>query len=106
MNPTLSQGPLAGVRVLDWTHVLAGPFAGYMLGQMGADVIRFDDINGGLDNDRWPVTKNGRSIYWAGLNKGKRSIAVEGDDRCSVIAFDQFAASAVRIIQRVDVVAH
>jgi 2-methylfumaryl-CoA isomerase len=47
------------------------------LAQLGADVIRFDDINGGLDSDRWPVTKNGRSIYWAGLNKGKRSIAVD-----------------------------
>ena len=45
--------------------------------QLGADVIRFDDIKGGLDSDRWPVTKDGRSIYWAGLNKGKRSIAVD-----------------------------
>jgi len=44
---------------------------------MGADVIRFDDIQGGLDSDRWPLTKDGKSIYWAGLNKGKRSIAVD-----------------------------
>jgi 2-methylfumaryl-CoA isomerase len=47
------------------------------LAQLGADVIRFDDIKGGLDNDRWPITRDGRSIYWAGLNKGKRSIAVD-----------------------------
>ncbi len=39
------------------------------LAQMGADVIRFDDIKGGLDSDRWPLTKDGASIYWAGLNK-------------------------------------
>ncbi len=47
------------------------------MAQLGADVIRFDDIKGGLDSDRWPITKDGRSIYWAGLNKGKRSIAVD-----------------------------
>src|SRR5260370_26383142 len=47
------------------------------LAELGADVIRFEDIKGGLDNDRWPITKDGRSIYWAGLTKGKRSIAVD-----------------------------
>lgn len=35
-------GPLAGLRVIDWTHVLAGPFAGYQLGLMGAEVIRIE----------------------------------------------------------------
>jgi len=44
---------------------------------MGADVIRFDRIGGGLDAHRWPVTRDGRSLFWAGLNKGKRSIAVD-----------------------------
>jgi 2-methylfumaryl-CoA isomerase len=47
------------------------------LAQMGADVIRFDRLRGGLDAARWPVTKGGRSLFWAGLNKGKRSIAVD-----------------------------
>jgi 2-methylfumaryl-CoA isomerase len=48
------------------------------LAQMGADVIRFDPIGGGLDYKRWPVTLDGkRSLFWAGLNKGKRSIAVD-----------------------------
>ena len=45
------------------------------LAQLGADVIRFDTIGGGLDYHRWPVTDEGVSLYWAGLNKGKRSIA-------------------------------
>jgi 2-methylfumaryl-CoA isomerase len=47
------------------------------LAQMGADVIRFDRIRGGLDYERWPVTDTGRSLFWAGLNKGKRSLAVD-----------------------------
>jgi len=47
------------------------------LAQLGADVIRFDQIGGGLDARRWPLTADGQSIYWAGLNKGKRSIAVD-----------------------------
>jgi 2-methylfumaryl-CoA isomerase len=40
-------------------------------------VIRFDRIGGGLDYHRWPVTDQGRSLFWAGMNKGKRSIAVD-----------------------------
>jgi 2-methylfumaryl-CoA isomerase len=47
------------------------------LAQLGADVIRFDPIGGGLDYERWPITREGRSLFWAGLNKGKRSIAID-----------------------------
>jgi 2-methylfumaryl-CoA isomerase len=50
------------------------------LAQMGADVIRFDRIQGGLDHHRWPMTRGGRSLFWAGLNKGKRSFAVNVAD--------------------------
>jgi 2-methylfumaryl-CoA isomerase len=70
-------GILAGLRVVEGSAFIAAPLGGMTLAQLGADVIRFDDIKGGLDNDRWPVTAEGRSIYWAGLNKGKRSIAVD-----------------------------
>ena len=70
-------GILAGLRIVEGSAFIAAPLGGMTLAQMGADVIRFDDIQGGLDNDRWPITKEGRSIYWAGLNKGKRSIAVD-----------------------------
>jgi 2-methylfumaryl-CoA isomerase len=70
-------GILAGLRIVEGSAFIAAPLGGMTLAQLGADVIRFDDINGGLDSDRWPVTKDGKSIYWAGLNKGKRSIAVD-----------------------------
>ena len=70
-------GILAGLRIVEGSAFIAAPMGGMTLAQLGADVIRFDDLKGGLDSDRWPVTKDGQSIYWAGLNKGKRSIAVD-----------------------------
>ena len=69
--------PLAGLRLIEGSAFVAVPFAGMTLAEMGADVIRFDRIQGGLDAKRWPVTANGESLFWAGLNKGKRSVAVD-----------------------------
>jgi 2-methylfumaryl-CoA isomerase len=68
---------LAGMRIVEGSAFVAAPSGGMMLAQLGADVIRFDQIGGGIDHDRWPVTAEGRSMYWAGLNKGKRSLAVD-----------------------------
>ena len=68
---------LEGLRIVEGSAFVAAPLAGMTLAQMGADVIRFDRIRGGLDARRWPVTANGRSLFWAGLNKGKRSLAVD-----------------------------
>jgi 2-methylfumaryl-CoA isomerase len=68
---------LKGLRIVEGSAFVAMPLAGMTLAQLGADVIRFDRIGGGLDHNRWPVTREGRSLFWAGLNKGKRSIAVD-----------------------------
>jgi 2-methylfumaryl-CoA isomerase len=68
---------LEGLRIVEGSAFVAAPLAGMTLAQMGADVIRFDRIRGGLDHARWPVTREGRSLFWAGLNKGKRSLAVD-----------------------------
>ena len=68
---------LEGLRIVEGSAFVAAPLAGMTLAQMGADVIRFDRIRGGLDYERWPVTDTGRSLFWAGLNKGKRSLAVD-----------------------------
>jgi 2-methylfumaryl-CoA isomerase len=70
-------GILNGLRVVEGSAFVAAPLGGMTLAQLGADVIRFDPIGGGLDHQRWPVTAQGDSMFWAGLNKGKRSIAVD-----------------------------
>ncbi|MEO5838480.1 MAG: CoA transferase [Acidimicrobiales bacterium] len=73
----MADGLLSGVRVVEGSAFVAAPSGGMTLAQLGADVIRFDQIGGGLDYQRWPLTASGASLYWAGLNKGKRSIAVD-----------------------------
>jgi 2-methylfumaryl-CoA isomerase len=69
--------PLAGVRIIEISSFVAVPLAGMTLAQLGAEVIRVDPVGGAADYHRWPVTEDGDSIYWAGLNKGKRSVAVD-----------------------------
>lgn len=69
--------PLAGVRVVEISSFVAVPLAGMTLAQLGAEVVRVDPVGGAADYRRWPLTESGDSIYWAGLNKGKRSLAVD-----------------------------
>ncbi|MCY3687586.1 MAG: CoA transferase [Gammaproteobacteria bacterium] len=71
------QAILKGMRVVEGSAFIAAPSGGMTLAQLGADVIRFDLIGGGLDYRRWPVDAKGSSLYWHGLNKGKRSIAID-----------------------------
>ncbi|NJP07567.1 MAG: 2-methylfumaryl-CoA isomerase [Chloroflexaceae bacterium] len=74
-------GLLQGLRVVEGTAFVAAPLGGMTLAQLGADVIRFDPIGGGLDYGRWPIThETKQSLFWAGLNKGKRSIMVNFRD--------------------------
>ncbi|MGR8920189.1 MAG: CoA transferase [Gammaproteobacteria bacterium] len=68
---------LQGLRVVEGSAFIAAPMCGMTLAQLGADVIRFDQLGGGIDYRRWPVTADDTSIYWAEMNKGKRSIAVD-----------------------------
>lgn len=70
------------LRVFESSAFIAAPLAGLTLAQFGADVIRLDRIGGGIDYARLPrmpdvQSTHGRSLYWTGLNKGKRSIAVD-----------------------------
>ncbi len=71
------QGILSGLTVIEGSAFVAAPLGGMTLAQLGADVIRFDQIGGGLDYQRWPLADNGASLFWAGLNKGKRSLEVD-----------------------------
>ena len=65
------------LRVIESSAFIAAPLAGLTLSQFGADVIRVDMIGGGIDYGRLPLMPSGRSLYWTGLNKGKRSFAVD-----------------------------
>jgi 2-methylfumaryl-CoA isomerase len=56
---------------------VAAPSAGLTLRQLGADVVRIDPIGGAADAHRWPLSPAGKSLYWAGLNRGKRSVELD-----------------------------
>lgn len=68
---------LKGLRVVEGAAFVAAPTCALYLAQMGAEVIRFDNIGGGPDFRRWPLADNGASLYWEGLNKGKKSVAID-----------------------------
>lgn len=70
---------LAGLRVVEVSAFVAAPLGGMTLAQLGADVVQISAIGGRPDYRRWPVTENGTSLYWVGLNKGKRSIRLALD---------------------------
>lgn len=69
--------PLDGLRIVEVSSFVASPLCGLTLSQLGAEVIRIDPVGGAADYRRWPVTEAGESIYWTGLNKGKRSLACD-----------------------------
>jgi 2-methylfumaryl-CoA isomerase len=73
---TEAAGPLAGLRVVEVSAFIAAPIGGMTLAQLGADVIRIDPIGGNIDYRRWPLSPGGTSLYWTGLNKAKRSVAL------------------------------
>ena len=72
-----SQGPLTDLRVLDVTRVLAGPFAGMVLADLGADVIKIERPGQGDDARGFGPFRNGVSAYFASVNRGKRSLTLD-----------------------------
>ncbi len=69
-------GLLEGMRVVEVSAFVAAPLGGAQLARMGAEVIRVDPLGGQIDAGRWPLYR-GRSLYWAGLNRGKRTVALD-----------------------------
>jgi 2-methylfumaryl-CoA isomerase len=67
---------LNGLSVIEASSFVASPTAGLYLAQMGAEIIRVDQIGGGPDYHRWPKTDEGRSLYWENLNRAKKSVAL------------------------------
>ncbi|WP_159589229.1 CaiB/BaiF CoA transferase family protein [Chelativorans xinjiangense] len=91
----MAEPPLKGIRVVELARILAGPWAGQQLADLGADVIKVENPNGGDDTRRWgPPFVTGRdgenlsAAYYHATNRGKRSIALdfaEADDRATLL---------------------
>src|ERR1700754_1306277 len=70
--------PLAGMRVLDFTRILSGPYATMLLADLGAEVIKVERPGSGDDTRGWgPPFTDGMSTYFAAVNRGKRSVALD-----------------------------
>jgi 2-methylfumaryl-CoA isomerase len=68
---------LAGLRIVEFSAFVAAPSAGLALAQLGADVVRVDPPGGNIDHGRAPLAPGGASLYWASLNRGKRSVEID-----------------------------
>lgn len=85
MEPTLQQGALAGLRVLDLSRVLAGPWAGQLLADLGADVVKVERPGAGDDTRAWGPPwladadgeSTGESAYYLSANRNKRSVTID-----------------------------
>ncbi len=92
-------GPLAGVRVVDLTRVLAGPYATMLLGDLGADVIKVEPPAGD-DTRQWrPPSVAGESTYYLGVNRNKRSVVLDLGSEDGRLALRALAASADVLIE-------
>jgi 2-methylfumaryl-CoA isomerase len=70
-------GPLSGLRIVELSSYVAAPLCGLVLSQLGADVVRVEPLGGAPDRGRMPRSTEGTSLYWSGLNGGKRDLAVD-----------------------------
>src|SRR3954453_8817380 len=70
-------GPLDGVRVLELGSFIAGPFAGQLLGDYGADWIKIEPPGTGDPMRRWGITRDGESLWWPAIARNKRSVAID-----------------------------
>jgi len=90
--------PLAGIRVLDMSRVLAGPFAGRMLADLGADVVKVEPPEGDVTRT-WGVRINGRAGYFNQQNVGKRGMSIDLNAEGAVDLVKRLAARADVLIE-------
>ncbi len=91
--------PLDGITILDLTHVLAGPFASHTLQDLGARVIKVEHPDTGDDTRAFPPFKAGESAYFAALNAGKQSIALDLKADADRVILDRLVARADVLIE-------
>ena len=72
----MTSGPLAGIRILEFSQIVAGPFAGVALSDFGADVVKVEPLEGESRRNSAAVVPN-EGKYFQSLNRGKRSLCVD-----------------------------
>lgn len=87
-------GPLAGIRVLDFTRVLAGPAASLALADLGAEVVKIEPPGVGDETRSFPPFRDGESHYYLSINRGKKSIVIDLKTEAGVELAKQLAAKA------------
>ncbi len=75
-----SKGPLSGIVVVDLSRILAGPYCTLLMAEMGARVIKVEPPKGGDDARAYGPFVKGKSTYFASVNRGKESIALDLKD--------------------------
>lgn len=93
------RGPLAGVRVLDLSRVLAGPYCTTLLWELGAEVVKIEQPGHGDDTRAFPPFQNGESVYFASINRGKRSLALDLKNADDKSVFEKLLARADVLIE-------
>jgi CoA:oxalate CoA-transferase len=94
-----SRGPLSGVTVIDLSRILAGPYCTFLMAELGARVIKVEPPGGGDDARAYGPFVNGKSTYFASVNRGKESIALDlkkDDDRAT---FEKLLAKADVVVE-------
>lgn len=91
--------PLAGVRVIEVCNVAAGPYCGVLLADLGADVVKVENPDGGDTLRSWPPITQGYSENFASLNRNKRSVTLNLKNPDDAAAFRELAAQAQVLIE-------
>ncbi|MEV4018620.1 CoA transferase [Nonomuraea angiospora] len=95
----MPEGPLSGLLVADFSRVLAGPYATMLLADLGADVVKVESP-GGDDTRSWtPPARDEVSTYYLGVNRGKRSIALDLRDPADAEAARELARRADVLVE-------
>ena len=92
-------GPLDGIKVLDLTRVLAGPYATMLLGDLGAEVIKIEQPGTGDESRNFGPFKNGFSLYFMSVNRGKRSITLNLKTERGQAIFKQLLAHTDIVVE-------
>src|SRR5215469_11135939 len=94
-----AKGPLSGIVVVDLSRILAGPYCTMLMAEMGARVIKVEPPKGGDDARAYGPFVKGKSTYFASVNRGKESIALDLKADADREIFDRLLAKADVIVE-------